>query len=921
MINIRFHFTLFLLILFYIDCFSFSNDSLPKLENQLKLDDKEKISYYLRSIDTLTNIEDIANANIEISNIYLTSGYYLKNPKLDSVYYYADIARTISKNSESTFKQYLLSTGYMATALAESGNNIEALNYFNEIILSIELSRTPFEYFRFRQSASTEKALIFMKKTSYDLAMKEYDNFFNYVQSNSIDEKRISSIVYLTITKIKRLQGDINTAFEYAHKALARSKMNRLKHRQILANFFLIYLYIDQDKYDEVSEKLESIYQEIKTREKHSVFFLEYYLLKSMLEERKGNSASQIEYAKKAYNFKQQGNLNKILQAGAILIRAYKKQGNYKKALAIYENNNLLKKKRNINFATINQLSFDNQIKDKEVKSKTIENKAQQRTILIISIILFFALLLVFVGFYLNQNKQKLNNKLKKIDKEKSQFIENISHEISTPITVIKGYLKLINTSASDYNKVIDYTKLAEQNTKFISNNITNFLTLIKLDNVDCPKKHTKEKLGSFLHETFSMFIGIAELKQIEIYYKTNIHKDQKISFDYDSLHKIVNNLVSNAIKYSNSSGTIHIHSYINKSGITITVKDEGIGIPQKEQTKVFNRFFQTNQQNASGGFGIGLSLVKKLVTFLNGSITLESDEGVGSVFTVQLPLNIENYTLYINEKNHQYNLLTSNVSKVVKKEGNLPSILIVDDLIGMTQFIAKALGESFDCKYAFNGKEALEKCQNQNFDLIISDLCMPQMSGFELKQKLNKNKNLGKIPFVMMTSSVKEYFANIDNAPIEINKYLIKPFTVDELLACIRTFIEPSIYQKQLLNNDGLGIHYNGAYSDFIRKVSAIIHDHLNDPNFTIKILAEKCGYSHKQFIHIIKNKTGLSPRKLILEIRLLKAYILITNKRQLSLNEVIYQIGLNSRSYFNKAFETRFGIKPGKLANKKVA
>jgi signal transduction histidine kinase/AraC-like DNA-binding protein len=910
-----------MLVLTGLHCFSSSNTSLPELENQLKTRDQKQIARYLRKIDSTTNIKEKAKAYIAISDIYLTSFYYLKNPRIDSIYYYGDLSRLITKDNPDTFEEYLRSIGHMAVALSESENNFEALHYFNENILRIESSPTPEKYFGMRQSTSTEKALIFMKQGLYDLAMKEYESFFSFVKTNAIDEQRISSIVYLMIAKIKRLQGDVTTAFEYAHKALARGKLNKRIFRELMAKFFMIYLYTDQNRYDIVSEKLDSIYEEMQQEEFYSFLLLDYYILNALLAEQRGNIIAQIDYAKRAYDFKQRGNLDKRLIAGDILIRAYKKKGNFKEALAVLEENNVFKTARNINFATVNQLSFDNQQKKQEVRIKTVENEAQQKIIFTISVVLFLAVVLVLIGFYLFLNKRKLNRKLRKLDQQKSQFIENISHEISTPITIILGYLKLINTSASDYSKVINYTKLAERNTHFISNNITNFLTLIKFDKVGRPNKKTKEKLGSFLHDTCKSFIGIAELKQIEIYYKSNISKDQKISFDYDSLHKIVNNLVSNAIKYSTSSSTIHIHTCITESGLTIKVKDEGIGIPEKEQTKVFNRFFQTNQQNASGGFGIGLSLVQKLVTSLKGTITLESDEGVGSIFTVKLPLPLKNYALYIDEKNDHYHLLTANVLKVIKEDNNLPSVLIVDDQIEMTRYIAEALGTAFRCQHAFNGKEALEKCQKQHFDLILSDLCMPEMNGFQLKKQLNKTNNLGKIPFIMMTSSVREYFSNVDNAPLGINEYLIKPFTIDSLLACIHIFIESSMYQKQFLNTDGKSVHYEGAYSDFIQKISVIVNDHLKDTDFTIKMLAEKCGYSHKQFIHIIKKKTGLSPRKLILEIRLLKAYNLIINNKQLSLNEVIYEVGLNSRSYFNKAFETRFGIKPGKLAIKRKA
>ena len=412
-------------------------------------------------------------------------------------------------------------------------------------------------------------------------------------------------------------------------------------------------------------------------------------------------------------------------------------------------------------------------------------------------------------------------------------------------------------------------------------------------------------------------FQGVAEIKNISLFYKSNINLIEELDYDYDSLKKIINNLVSNAIKYTPPQKTIYFTAELLENELKVTVQDEGIGIDKKEQELIFDRFYQSKQNQIYGGFGIGLSLVNELISKLKGTISLQSEKGEGSVFKVQLPVELKEYSKYLHQNDFTFKNITNQAQINIEEPDDAPSILVVDDNIEIINYINELLSPNFNCTFAFDGVEALNKILELHFDIILCDLRIPILNGYELKAELNKNERTRNIPYLLMTTSMKE-FAEGKQSALGIKDYLVKPFKDTELLTRINFLIEKEQYQKQLQTINNSAINYHGAYADLMKKVNAIVIENINDKDFSVNKLAQLCGYSHKQFSQIIKEKSGLSPVKLILEIRLLMAYDLVINNTYQSINEVIFAVGLNSRSYFNKVFTNRFGVKPGKLTKK---
>ena len=577
-----------------------------------------------------------------------------------------------------------------------------------------------------------------------------------------------------------------------------------------------------------------------------------------------------------------------------------------------------------------NILKFDNELSKELAEMKTLNKLKEQEIIdnkllytkIGVAVLFIIIIILTFVE-WANRKKRYLDNLTQKskrtILEAKEQFLENMSHEIRTPITSILGYLSLLKEESLILDKRLIYTNSAIDNTKKMMDSLDNFLNLTSLEGGSKFKNiETSINISNFIQKIKTTFTANLEIKKIKLFFKTNAEDNLIINFDIESLIIIVNNLISNAIKYSNSNTSIYLTLFFEESKLRLMVKDEGFGISENEKETIFSRFYQTKNNTSNSGFGIGLSLTNNLIKKLNGKISLETAVNVGSVFKVELPIVINNYNLNTTQIDENFNLLCCNYSTEIDKKNNLPKALVVDDNTEMIIYLKEIFSDFLDCTFAFNGKEALGKIEEQSFEIIISDLKMPVMNGIEFKEALNEKATSKNIPFIFMSSVVKDKVEDFNLLSFE--DYIEKPFRKDEMLSRIQFALEKTLNRKKLTQSTSTEINFESSSKDLIKKVKNCILENLTNPNFNVAVLCETCGYGQKKLNEILKSKIGLSIVNTILEIRLLKAYDLIIKNRYETLKEVVYAVGMNSRPYFNKKFEMRFGIKPGELRKKYI-
>ena len=555
-------------------------------------------------------------------------------------------------------------------------------------------------------------------------------------------------------------------------------------------------------------------------------------------------------------------------------------------------------------------------------KDQILVTKRNQYFMIGFFIVFVFAAIFLFINGKRKKKQYQLKASLesqKTILESKEKFLENMSHEIRTPITSIIGYLNLLSEENLVNEKRVKYTNIAIKNSNKMISSIDSFLTLLRSEKTSIVQnKRISFNLNDFILERLTYYIPDFEIKKMKLYYKVNFKDKVTISYDIESLKAIINNLISNAIKYSNSNTSVFFTFNISASNLIISVKDEGYGIDEKDKEKIFDRFYQTSSNRSIGGFGIGLSLISELVKRLSGTITLESELNKGSLFKVKLPYKLSNFNINTSSVNNDFKLLTDfkSLDETSNTMENYPKVLIVDDNTEMVSYLKEIFSDFVNCTFAFNGNEALAKVNDTNFDLIISDVRMPEMNGFQFKKELNETSHYREIPFIVM-SSVSETKSNKFKTDLGINDYLEKPFTKNEIISRVQLSLERTLNRKKIVG-EKITTDFDSNSNRLVEQIRECIISNITNPGLNVNMLAEACGYSQKRLNEILKIKLGLSLVNVILEVKLLKAYEFIVKNKFTTIKEVMFAVGINSRPYFYKKFNERFGIKIGELKNK---
>ncbi|OSY89525.1 hypothetical protein WH52_02515 [Tenacibaculum holothuriorum] len=559
--------------------------------------------------------------------------------------------------------------------------------------------------------------------------------------------------------------------------------------------------------------------------------------------------------------------------------------------------------------------------KDKEIAEKSLlleKQKTQQN----LYIFLGFLILLITIFFFTYRlfkvkNKKIYSEKLlkeqNKLFSQRSEFIENVAHEIKTPLTIIKGNIE----------KILKDSNLTKEQTHLLLPIVSNAINIDKDINDIVNSFNNKEgyytinlttvNVNSFTKDLQNSFISHALQNGIALKEQTTITKNTYLKFDSDKVQQIVSNFITNAIKYSNSKEIILKSDLnINTNLLSISVVDFGIGISKEEQEKVFERFYQGSGNNI-GGFGIGLSLAKKLAEFLGGKIVLNSQPNKQTSFTLQIPVLITEQQKAVDNTVQKINSNTSLINLIENKKFKL---LIVDDNLDILNFYKQILPIEYECFYAANGLEGIKLAKKQNFDLIISDIMMPKIDGFKFRELIKELPNHAYTPFIFV--SAKNNLSDKINAlNLGVDDYITKPFHIDELLARINNSLLLNKNRKQwkIDNPEETESIVDDNLDPIIEKAIKIISKNLTKENFSVEELAKELNYSTRQLSRIFSKTVGLSPVKFILEQRLKKAYLLLKEHSTARVSEVQYQVGINHASYFNKKFKERFGISPSEL------
>tara|TARA_R110002049_G_scaffold301166_1_gene493053 strand:+ start:15715 stop:19731 length:4017 start_codon:yes stop_codon:yes gene_type:complete len=538
-----------------------------------------------------------------------------------------------------------------------------------------------------------------------------------------------------------------------------------------------------------------------------------------------------------------------------------------------------------------------------------------------------------FIKFIHNQKlavtiEKVEKEKIKEVNRHKLNFFTFISHELKTPLTLILVSIENYFQQRLSSNPPEELISV-KQNARKLHHLILQLMEFRKMETDHAKLELRKGDVILFLKDTFNAFVPLFEHKHIEHHFKHNF-SEYTCYFDPEKLEMIFTNIISNAIKYTTNNGKINVVAKIadkldakHRALLTITVTDTGKGMTDEEISKVFTPFYTTETQDIqTDGSGLGLALVKSLVTFLEGSIEIKNENG--STVIVQIPLTLKN------KSNEKIETINGNRFIEVKPDlllNDMPyshsdqlqdmpqemSILIVEDNKELILFLSKYFSKNFKIIRAKDGVEALQKLERYHPDLIISDVKMPNMNGIVLCKKVKSNKATAHIPFILLTARTEET-QKIEGLSVGANAYVAKPFNLKELDLLIKNLLESNKHLKSRFSNisfsEQQNLPSNNREIEFIKKITTLVDSHYQDPNFNIQDLAEKVSIS-RSLLHIKMKKTmHTNASDFIKKVRMAKAVELM--KQGMLISEVAYKVGYNDPNYFSRVFKKEFDISP---------
>lgn len=538
----------------------------------------------------------------------------------------------------------------------------------------------------------------------------------------------------------------------------------------------------------------------------------------------------------------------------------------------------------------------------------------------IVYVILFVALLFCIRMQILNREKQKYKlrqveaevQKNREVDELKLSFFTNVSHELRTPLSLIISPLDNLVDSTTD-EALKNKLQLIHRNAHKLLNMVNQLLDFRKADVNGMQLNLSEGDLVSFVKQCCNTFFELSE-RHLTCNFSAAVDS-LYTEFDNDKIGKVINNLLSNAFKFTPDEGRIDVWvgQSVDANHAIIKVSDTGIGIDDKYKKSIFDRFFQVPQTDSSyAGSGIGLHLVKEFVTMHNGSVSVGDNVGHGSVFVVTLPIVHADSVDDPNDMTDADNAI--NVSA-----NQRPKIVVVDDNADFRTLLTDSLEDMFDVIEAKNGADALAVIAKELPDLVITDVMMPVMDGNELCRKIKNDLRISHIPVIMLTAKIAEEH-KIEGLVSGADDYMPKPFNPQVLRLKINRLIEfgkkrHDVFKHQI-EPEPSDITITPLDEKLIQKAIHYVEDNISNTDLSVEEMSRSLGMSRVHLYKKLLSITGRSPIEFIRVIRLKRAAQLLRDKQQ-NVSDVAYAVGFNNPKYFSRYFKDEFGVLPSVYQN----
>ena len=506
--------------------------------------------------------------------------------------------------------------------------------------------------------------------------------------------------------------------------------------------------------------------------------------------------------------------------------------------------------------------------------------------------------------------------KMEQITEMKLKFFTNISHDLRTPLTLIISPLEQIMKRMTDGktpDNLLAQLKNIHKNAQQLLREVSALLDFRRLDAGGETLNVQRGDIVEHLNSILVSFSDYAEDRGIHLSFD---HDADSFLMDYDreKMNKVVYNLFSNALKFTPTGGSVSLSFRQEPDHITISVADTGKGISDNDKPNIFKRFYQSSSNDSSQtGSGIGLHIASDYVRLHHGTISVSDNIPIGSIFTITLPIEAE------------VSLQSKIAEKTVPTErrpdvNNLKTILIVDDNQDMLSFISSCMKEEYLVHTASDGAAALEVLQHEQIDLIVSDVMMPGIDGFELCRRVKTDISLSHIPVILLTARTTDV-SRIEGLQLGADDYLTKPFNIEVLRLRVKKFIEWEQDNhrqfRQKMNIEPSEITITPLDEQFIKKAIALVEKNISDSDFSVETMAAEVGMARTTLYKKLMAITGQGPAEFIRTIRIKRGRALL-EASQMQITEIAYAVGFTTVKSFTMNFKSEYGMTPTEFRQK---
>ncbi len=532
--------------------------------------------------------------------------------------------------------------------------------------------------------------------------------------------------------------------------------------------------------------------------------------------------------------------------------------------------------------------------------------------IMITGYIFFFSL--YAVNLYAKM-EQRETQRQKELNDAKTRLYNNITHEFRTPLTVILGLADAVRKGQQNHleGKMDTITR----NGKNLLQLVDQMLDLSKLESGKLSVNKIHTNIIPFLKYIFQLQEFYAEEKRINMAFFSE-SQSYELDFDPEKTAAIISNLLSNAIKFTGEGGTVQLKVFTRSDSLYIEVHDNGIGVSSEKLDKIFDRFFQVDDTNTrkAGGAGIGLALTREMVSLLNGTIRVESVPGVETVFSVRLPVEHQhkNEASGFSPASGYENQELESLNEPEKQNGERKHLLIVEDNADVVAYMRACYEKHFRITVAGDGIEGHKLALDEVPDIVISDVMMPGMDGFELCKKLKDDYRTSHIPIILLTAKA-DIPSRIEGLEQGADAYVVKPFNQQELLVRMQKLLElrRKLF-KRYGNGNGLEFSPDPVVQKedaFFKRLNESIRNNLSDETYDIHRLCDDLAMSKSQLYRKFRALTNESAARYIRRQRMKRAKELLQTT-EMNISEVGYEVGMKSLSTFSQLFKDEFGESP---------